>query len=507
MQQQSYKWPIILFTIGVFMAGLDNGIISAALTTIYQSFEVSPTWGAWAITLYTLGLAISVPIIGKLSDRYGRKKLFLIEIFLFGLGSLLVALSPTFTMLLIARFIQAIGGGGIFIIGSTYVLTTVPKEHQGKFLGLLGSMHGLSAVVGPNAGALILHLTGKWEWMFFINVPIAIFLFCMGLWKMDEQKRTSEGRLDVIGAAYLSLFILFIMLGLTNLDPQAWVHSILSIAVLPYFVAAFILGVAFLRHEYRVEARGEDPIIATSTLRHVPFIGTLFLGILSGGFLATIVFIPSYVEQVLQVPVESAAFWVTPVAIASGIGSGLGGFLTDKIGPKKTIMLSGIIGFTGFLLFYQFVDNMFMFVIASMFAGIGLGFLLGAPLNVLMSVTVVEEEYGSSLGTLSLMRQMGMTIFPMVFASFVTSSVKQLGTDIQSVTASTFSIPAGNDDALYGIIMEKIGHMQAGQEKETLLQFVANTMEIGFGHMFLTTMVLATVVSIIGFIFLKFHKQ
>src|SRR5699024_1225617 len=156
-------------------------------------------------------------------------------------------------------------------------------------------------------------------------------------------------------------------LRLTDLEPQAWVHSILSVAFLPYFVAAFSLGGAFLRHEYRVEARGEDPTIATSTLRHGPLLGSLFCGVISGGCLATIVFIPSYVEQVLRVPVESAAFWVTPVAIASGIGSGLGGFLTDKIGPKKTIMLSGIIGFTGFLLFYQFVDNMFMFVIASMF--------------------------------------------------------------------------------------------------------------------------------------------
>src|SRR5699024_3356075 len=119
------------------------------------------------------------------------------------------------------------------------------------------------------------------------------------------------------------------------------------------------------------------------------------------------------------------------------------------------------------------------------------------PLNVLMSLTVAEEEYGSSLGTLSLMRQMGMTIFPIVFASFVTRSVKQVGTDIQSVTASTFSIPDGNDDALYGIIMEKIGHMQAVQEKETLLQFVGNTIVIDVVYMLLTTMVLATVVSII----------
>src|SRR5690625_2876399 len=109
----SQKWPITLFTIGVFMAGLDNGIISTALTTINESFGVSPSWGAWSITLYTLGIAISVPIIGKFSDRYGRKRLFIIEITLFGIGSLLVALSPNFIFLLIARFIQAIGGGGI----------------------------------------------------------------------------------------------------------------------------------------------------------------------------------------------------------------------------------------------------------------------------------------------------------------------------------------------------------------------------------------------------------
>lgn len=94
-EQKSQKWAISLFTIGVFMAALDNGIISAALTTINESFSVSPSWGSWGITLYTLGLSVSVPIVGKLSDRYGRKKLFLIEVCLFGLGSLLVALSQS----------------------------------------------------------------------------------------------------------------------------------------------------------------------------------------------------------------------------------------------------------------------------------------------------------------------------------------------------------------------------------------------------------------------------
>ena len=125
----------------------DNGIISAALTTINSSFDVSANWGAWGVTIYTLGLAISVPIIGKLSDRYGRRKLFIIEIAIFGLGSLLVALSPNFTFYLIARFIQAMGGGGIFIIGSSHVLSTMPVEKQGKALGMLGGMNGIAAVL------------------------------------------------------------------------------------------------------------------------------------------------------------------------------------------------------------------------------------------------------------------------------------------------------------------------------------------------------------------------
>src|SRR5699024_12124377 len=126
--------------------------------------------------------------IGKLSDNYGRRRLFIIEIFLFGLGSLLVALSPNFTFLLIARFIQAIGGGGIFIIGSSHILATMPEKSQGKALGLLGGMHGLSAVISPNLGAVILKLTGEWQWMFLINLPIALFLIIFGYLQIEETK-------------------------------------------------------------------------------------------------------------------------------------------------------------------------------------------------------------------------------------------------------------------------------------------------------------------------------
>lgn len=121
-------FAMVILIIGVFMSALDNGIIASALTSINYSFHVSEVQGTWGITLYTLGMAISTPIIGKLADKYGRRKLFLIEIAIFAVGSLLVALSPSFTLFLAARIIQSVGGGGIFIIASSHVLSTYPKE-------------------------------------------------------------------------------------------------------------------------------------------------------------------------------------------------------------------------------------------------------------------------------------------------------------------------------------------------------------------------------------------
>lgn len=482
--EQSQKWPLILFTIGVFMAGLDNGIISAALTTIYTSFGVSPAWGAWTVTLYTLGIAISVPIIGKLSDNYGRKRLFIIEVILFGIGSLLVALSPNFAVLLIARLIQAVGGGGIFIIASAHVLATMPKQHQGKALGLIGGMHGIAAVVGPNVGALILRVTGSWEWMFYINIPIALFLVIMGLFKLEESKQPTPLKLDMRGTVLLTLAIVSLMLGITNLNSDNLVQSMTSMSVLPFIIVGLVSIIIFLTHERNLEQRGGDPIIAFSLLRKQGFRLTLLLGLLSGGFLATIIFIPSYVQQVLQVAPENAGFWLTPLAVASGIGAGLGGYLTDKIGAKRTIVLSGLIGFSGFLLFHTFVDGFLLFFVASMLAGIGLGFLLGAPLNVLIGESVKDGQYGTSLGTLSLFRQVGLTLFPTLFASFITTGVIKIEPTFKEVFGEAVINFTGIEKGEgYEVILQEIAQLTDPLLRNQLLSIVANVMSAGFEKM------------------------
>ena len=416
--KSSQTWAIVLFAIGVFMAALDNGIISAALTTINSSFDVNANWGAWGVTLYTLGLAISVPIVGKLSDRYGRKKLFIIEIAIFGIGSLLVALSPNFTFYLIARFIQAMGGGGIFIIGSSHVLSTMAVEKQGKALGMLGAMNGVAAVLGPNVGSMLLDLTGSWHWLFLINVPIAIFLVVMGFMKLVETKDPTPGRLDFLGTVLLSLAILGIMYGLTNIEGTNFFKALLESNVYPYILGGIVFLVILYLYETKLERHGGDPILPISLINQPRFLLTLLIGMFSGAMLAAMIFIPAFTEQVLGIKAVHSGYWMTPLALASGVGAGLGGALVDKRGPILAVILSGVIGAVGFFFFPAFVDTKWLFIIASVIAGVGIGILLGAPLNIL-ATEKLEANKGTALASLSLVRTLGMTIAPTIYAGFI----------------------------------------------------------------------------------------
>lgn len=502
-KQASSAWPLTLFTIGVFMAGLDNGIISTALSTIGDYYQVSASWGAWSITLYTLGMAISVPIIGKLSDIFGRRKLFLVEIFLFGLGSLLVALSPNFTFLLIARFIQAIGGGGIFIIGSSYVLATLPKAKQGKALGLLGSMHGLSAVLGPNLGAVILHLTGSWQWMFFINIPIACFLLIFGWLKIGKTNTVKAKPLDIWGITLLTSGILALMYGMTNLDSTKFFQSLLTMNVFAYLFVGIVLLIGFILYERYLENKGGDPIVAFTLISNRLFQVTLLLGMLSGGFLAGIIFIPSYVQQVLHVPVESAGFWVTPLALASGIGSGLGGFFTDRIGSMRTIITAGFVGIIGFSLFSVFVSDFPTFLLASILSGIGLGMMLGAPLNVLAGKSARKEAKGSALGTLSLSRQIGMTLFPTIFAGFIAGAFAQVEPMVKHEFMEQDITIEAVDAENYLTLTEQVEQIISEDLRVQVMDYVTAVLQNGYNRMFVTSSVLAFIVAISGFYLLR----
>src|SRR5699024_1030066 len=175
------------------------------------------------------------------SDRYGRKKLFLIELIIFTIGSLGVALSPNFAFFLGSRLFQSFGGGGLFIIVSSHIISTVTKQKQGSMLGMLGAMNGIASVLGPNIGSFLIDITVNWHWLFLINVLIGILLVIFGWFGLEKTNIDVFSKIDYYGFTLLLLFILAVMFAVNNLGSgDTLTGSFLCIGVL----GLLLLGIA-----------------------------------------------------------------------------------------------------------------------------------------------------------------------------------------------------------------------------------------------------------------------
>ncbi|MGL4849420.1 MAG: MFS transporter, partial [Clostridium sp.] len=179
MSKKSTKVLLIIFLLGIFMGSLDTAIISPARTIMGNTLHISADASIWIITLYSLIYAVSMPITGKLADRYGLKTMFTFCILVFGVGSLLCGISNffgSFHFLLVARAIEAIGAGGVMPIATAFVGSSFPPEKRGAALGMVGGINGIATLIGPSIGSFILDTFGgsHWDLLFFINVPICI---------------------------------------------------------------------------------------------------------------------------------------------------------------------------------------------------------------------------------------------------------------------------------------------------------------------------------------------
>ena len=147
---------LILFLIGVFMGSLDTGIIGPVLPSIEQSFQLTSRDSSWIFTLFVIAFMIGSPVMAKFSDFYGRKKIFILDVILFGIGSCLIAFSFNIGLIFLGRIIQGFGCGGIFPVAGAFIGDAFPLHERGRALGILGSVFGISAIGGPLVGAALI---------------------------------------------------------------------------------------------------------------------------------------------------------------------------------------------------------------------------------------------------------------------------------------------------------------------------------------------------------------
>ncbi len=422
-KKTNYVAIMMVYLLGVFMGSIDTGIVTPARTVIQGYFGADATLGIWMITIYTLAYAASIPIMGKLADKHGRKPIFLISIALFGLGSLCCGLSEytdNFYILLGCRALQAIGGGGILPIANAEFGTTFPPEKRGMALGLVGGIYGIANIIGSSLGSAIMTAFGAdhWSFIFYINVPITIIILVVGILCLPNNKDQSTKKTDYWGAFLLVIIILLLMYGLRNLDFFNFTSSISSLSVWPFFVAGLILCPLFIF----VEHRAEDPMMNLSYFKNRNICLVLIMSIVTGIIMMGMVFVPQFAENALGLPSGSGGYFVLVLGLVSGIGAPLSGVLIDRIGVKPVIGGGFVISAIGGL-FLAFVTaatpSMLTIIIGLILAGAGLGLVMGTPLNYMMMENTDEAEANSALATLSLVRSFGTVIAPAIMVGFI----------------------------------------------------------------------------------------
>jgi len=228
--------------LGVFMSILDTTIVNVALATLARELHSSLTTIQWVATGYLLSLAIVIPLSGWMSERFGSKRIWMVSVAVFGIGSALCGLAWSAESLIAFRIVQGIGGGMIMPVGMSLLAQTAGPTRVGRVMAVIGVPMLLAPVFGPVIGGLILD-NASWRWIFYVNVPIVLLALVLAARLLtSDQGRSDAGRLDWVGVALLPPGLAAIVFGLSEVEshggigsPLAWVPIALGFALLALF--------------------------------------------------------------------------------------------------------------------------------------------------------------------------------------------------------------------------------------------------------------------------------
>jgi MFS family permease len=396
---------LVLF-IGVLMGALDISIVSPALPAIKSFFQVNTRILIWVFNVYLISYLIGAPFMAKLSDRSGRRRIYIFNIVLFGLGSLITAFSFNFNVLLLGRIIQGFGAGGIFPVASAFIGDTIAPEKRGAAFGTIGSVFGLAFILF------------SWRWLFIINIPIAIILIALSLLILPQTKLKKPAPFDYAGMGILAVALTALAYGLNSININNLLLGLKALEV-PIIIA---IGLILLIILYFVEQRVKDPIIHVNLFKSRQFFLSMILALGIGLAQAGIIFIPTLAILEFNFGISIASFTLLPLVVTTVIGAPLFGFILDKRGSRFVIIIASIFLTIGlFLLSFFSANNLIMFLISGAIIGFGLSGILGAPLRYIVLNEAPIKDRAASQGLLSINTSFGQIIGAALLGAIITS--------------------------------------------------------------------------------------
>ncbi len=406
---ESTRGLILLFVglmLAMLLAALSQTVLSAAMPTMVGELNGVDLM-LWVMTAYILASTIMMPIYGKVGDLIGRKGLLIFAISAFMVGSVLGGLAGDMNMLIVARVVQGIGGGGLMILSQAIIADVIPARERGKYMGVMGAVFAVSSVAGPLLGGWFTEGIG-WRWTFWINIPLGLLALGAAIAFLHLPKRDTavRPRIDVLGMAILTVATTCLVL------VASWGGSTYdwnSIQIILLIAGTVVGGILFVM----VELKTPEPIIPMNLFRERNFTLTTLAGLLVGvAMFGVLGYLPTYLQMTFGEDATTAGLLMIPMMGALLITSVGTGALVTKYGRYKWMPIVGALFVAAALaLLSTMTPQTPLWVFCSYLAVMGIG--LGTSMQIL--VLIVQNTFhvrmvGTATASNNYFRQIGATL-------------------------------------------------------------------------------------------------
>ena len=408
-------WTFLITAMAVFMSALDNLVVTTALPVIRADFGATLSELEWMVNAYTLTFAVLLLTGAALGDRFGRKRLFIIGLTVFTIGSTAAALSGTSTELIVARAIQGIGGAIVTPLSLTILSAAVSPERRAVALGAWGGIAGLAIAIGPLVGGAIAEGL-DWQWIFWVNVPIGLVAIPLAYVRLEESYGPSQ-RLDLPGLGLVSAGLLAIVWGLVKGNELGWTD--------PQIVGSLGVGALLTGTFLAWEARTAAPMLPLHLFRSRAFAAANVVSMLmTFGMFGSIFLLAQFFQVVQGLSPLDAGIRTLPWTMAPMVVAPLAGIFADRLGVRNLIVAGQALLAAGILWLALATTTDVSYgdlVVAFALAGVGMG-LTFAPISTMALASVTARERGVASGANNTIRELGVAIGIAVLASIFSSA-------------------------------------------------------------------------------------
>ena len=393
-----------ILCLGVFSTALDQTVVVAALPSVMVDLELSLTdldKASWIVTGYLVSYTVAMPLAGRLSDVYGRVRLFQAALLLFAIGSAFVAIAPNFPWIISARVLQAVGGGATVPIGLAMAVAVVSPQRRGIALGLVAASAEAGSVLGPLYGGAIIELIG-WRWIFWLDIPQSFIL--IGLMAILPNRANPAAKMDYFGALALGGALTVLTIALSQ-------RSIFSgESIVPYLLAA--LGVFLVALLILVERRAIQPLLASFLYSSRAFVSSSITQFMVGvALIIALVCVPLMAGTVMEKGGWESALHLARLTAVIPVGAVAGGYVLRWVGVRPVCIAGLALMGSGLLVMSGWGTEVEELRLTAPLVAAGLGFGLVIPAISVSALSASPSNYwGTAASLVTASRLVGMAL-------------------------------------------------------------------------------------------------